>query len=265
MDPGHPPAPPPAAAPPQEAARPGRSRLRILDRLHRSTAPLGLQELADAAQLHPNTVRFHLDRLLAEGLVTRQTEARTGPGRPRVTFVATARPDLDPRRRSYRVLAEMLAGFLAARVPGAAAQAREIGRAWGARSVAGAGTSPATAERPAIAELLRVLDDAGFAPVRGTGGVADGAAGDGAAGDEAGGGEAAGGEAAGEGGHRIVLRHCPFLEVAEEYPEVACSIHHGLLQGVLAQLRAPLVADLRPFAVPGGCLASVRRSSADAG
>lgn len=218
------------------ASRHGLSRLRILDRLHRSPTPLGLEELSEAAGLHPNTVRFHLDRLLAEGLVTRRTEPPTGPGRPRVAFTATARPDLDPRRRSFRMLAEMLADFLATSVPEAAARARGIGRAWGGRLVAAPVGRRSPAERPAVDELVRVLDQVGFAPVHTP--EAD--------------------------GHRILLRHCPFLEVAEAHPEVACSVHQGLMDGVLAQLRAPLAADeLRPFAVPGGCVAHLRPAPAE--
>ncbi len=58
--------------------------LRLLnERPHRT-----VDELSDATALHPNTVREHLQRLEADGLVVRTTEHRTTRGRPRVLFSA---------------------------------------------------------------------------------------------------------------------------------------------------------------------------------
>jgi hypothetical protein len=37
-----------------------------------------------------------------------------------------------------------------------------------------------------------------------------------------------------------------------------CALHLGLIQGVLAQLRAPVTADqIKPFAEPGVCVADL--------
>ena len=217
-----------------EVARTGSSRRRVLTELRQAGTALGLQELAERTGLHENTVRFHLDRLAADGLVLRGVEPPARPGRPRVTFTAAHRPDLDPRWRNYRLLAEMLAGLLAA-LPDPEQRATDLGRAWGRQLTTPPPTpssSRAGTEKQAVAELLRVLDDVGFAPEHA---------------EEA-------------DGHRIVLRHCPFLEVAEAYPQVACAAHLGLMQGVLGELSAPLAADeLRPFAVPAGCVAHARR------
>lgn len=216
----------------REAARAGASRLRILDHLRREAAPLGLQELAEHTGLHVNTVRFHLERLEADGLVVRETETRSQPGRPRLTFTASARPDLGPERRSYRLLAEMLAGYFATAVPDASKEAVRIGKAWGGYLTTRPAPYRRATEEEAVAELIRVLDDVGFAPER----TED------------------------ESGHRFVLRQCPFLEVAEAHREVACSVHLGLMQGTLTELRAPLAVDeLLPFAVPSGCVAHARR------
>jgi predicted ArsR family transcriptional regulator len=61
-------------------------------------------------------------------------------------------------------------------------------------------------------------------------------------------------------GSVIRLRHCPFLEVATAHPEVVCSVHLGVMQGVLAEQRAPVEAgDLQPFVEPSLCLARLRR------
>jgi len=65
---------------------------------------------------------------------------------------------------------------------------------------------------------------------------------------------------------RVLLHHCPFREVAKEYPEVACSIHLGLMNGLLAELDAPLEVDrLDPFVEPALCVASLSRSTVGVG
>ncbi len=56
----------------------------------------------------------------------------------------------------------------------------------------------------------------------------------------------------------IELRHCPFREVAQAHPEVACSLHLGLMRGVMAQMQAPLsVDDLIPFVDAHRCTTTV--------
>lgn len=56
--------------------------------------------------------------------------------------------------------------------------------------------------------------------------------------------------------YRLCLRHCPFREVAQQHQDVVCALHLGLMQGALAQMRAPVTADkLEPFAEPNLCVA----------
>jgi predicted ArsR family transcriptional regulator len=55
---------------------------------------------------------------------------------------------------------------------------------------------------------------------------------------------------------RLRLRHCPFLELAEPHRDLVCPVHLGLMQGALAELRAPVtVTALIPFAETTACLA----------
>jgi predicted ArsR family transcriptional regulator len=55
--------------------------------------------------------------------------------------------------------------------------------------------------------------------------------------------------------YRLCLHQCPFREVARDHQEVVCSLHLGLMQGALAQMRAPVTADrLKPFAEPSLCI-----------
>ncbi|UUT35163.1 helix-turn-helix domain-containing protein [Microbacterium elymi] len=53
--------------------------LRLLDE---AGEPQTIAALADRLGAHPNTVRFHLERLLADGQVERTVDDRGLPGRP---------------------------------------------------------------------------------------------------------------------------------------------------------------------------------------
>lgn len=65
---------------------------------------------------------------------------------------------------------------------------------------------------------------------------------------------------------QVLLHRCPFREVAQEHPDVVCSIHLGLMKGLLTELGAPVVVDrLDPFVEPSQCVASLSRSTAGAG
>ncbi len=207
-------------------------RREVLDVLRAARSPLGVAETAARTGLHPNTARFHLDALVSHGQAERRAEASRGPGRPRTVY--TSRPGMDRGGvRDYRSLARVLLGRWAAADPAAArTEVMETGRAWGGDLVDPPPASePPSAER-SVAALVAVLGDLGFAP------RPEGDAGPGRAPE------------------RIRLRHCPFLELAEEHGRLVCPLHLGLMQGVLARLEAPLTATgLEPFAEPDTCVA----------
>lgn len=51
------------------------------------------------------------------------------------------------------------------------------------------------------------------------------------------------------------LTTCPLLDAARRQPELVCSVHLGIVRGVLEQLGGdPDATDLVPFAEPGACL-----------
>ncbi|MGY1708436.1 helix-turn-helix transcriptional regulator [Geodermatophilus sp. SYSU D00758] len=209
----------------RELARSGISRQRVLELLRAAPAGLGVRELADRTGLHGNTVRFHLDRLVTDGLVERQVAERGARGRPRLTFTAAAVPDPARDRRNYRWLAEVLTTHLAGTADAPAAVALGLGRTWGRHLVERPAPYQRVGEEDAVRALLGLLDEIGFAPR----------------------------PAAGEP-RRILLPHCPFREVAAAHREVVCSIHLGLMQGALAELGAPVTADrLLPFVEPALC------------
>ncbi|MGH3123621.1 MAG: helix-turn-helix transcriptional regulator [Streptosporangiaceae bacterium] len=205
----------------------GPSRTKVLDLLRAAGSPLGVQEVAGQAGLHANTARFHLDALVETGLASRAPAARSRPGRPSMAYQAVDGGGA-PGRRRYRLLAEMLTSLIAGVMPEPGKAATEAGREWGRYLT----EQPAPYRRldlaEAIGRLTATLEEIGFAPEA----VTDGTQ------------------------HQIRLRQCPFREVAENHQEVVCSLHLGLMQGVLARMRAPLTADrLQPFVQPSLCIA----------
>ncbi|WP_245845576.1 helix-turn-helix transcriptional regulator [Mycobacterium arosiense] len=196
--------------------------------LRASTDPMSIAGITDVLGVHPNTVRFHLDGLVADGQVELVELGRKGPGRPPLMFRAVRQMDRGGTRH-YRLLAEILAtAFATERDPGLKALA--AGRAWGQKMGAephAASDDPDAAEE-AIARLIDVLDELGFAPER----------------------------RVNNGAQQVGLRHCPFLELAENRSNVVCPVHLGLMQGAMETWKAPVSVDrLDPFVEPDLCLA----------
>jgi predicted ArsR family transcriptional regulator len=207
-------------------------RQRVLQALRRSGRALGVQEVADLVGLHENSVRFHLDRLVDEGAAVREAERRPRRGRPRHTYAVTAEPGAHGDRRDYQLLAEILAGAMASG-PDPTATAISAGRRWGRYLAPEPRPFQQTDGATAIAEVVRIMGDLGFAPeLREPGPDSS--------------------------GRELALHHCPFLEVAGDHPEIVCSVHLGLLRGALEGLRAPAaVAGLTPWTTPSTCVATI--------
>jgi predicted ArsR family transcriptional regulator len=209
------------------AAALGESRARVLEALHTAGVPLGVDDVAAKVRLHPNTARFHLDGLVEQGLVDRNLEERVTPGRPRALY--TARQGSAPvGQRSYRLLARILSSYLASTSRRPEKAALRAGEEWG-RYLA---ERPAPFRRidatTATRQLVSTLDDIGFAPEPVTAGRK----------------------------RQVLLHHCPFREAAEEHQEVVCSVHLGLMRGLLAEIEAPIEAQrLDPFVEPSLCIA----------
>ena len=202
-------------------------RAEVLDRLSEAAGPLAAAQVAEQVGLHVNTARFHLDGLVRDGLAERETEQRRCPGRPRMLYRAVAR---DPGTRGYRWLAEMLTGLVSTLDdPGSAAA--DAGSAWGRHLVERSAPYERVTAAEAIGRLERMLDAAGFRPE----------------------------QHEGESGPQVRLRHCPFGEIAARHTDVVCRLHLGLMQGALAEQRAPVdVRRLDPLVEPGLCVAQLR-------
>ncbi|MBO0813358.1 MAG: ArsR family transcriptional regulator [Microlunatus sp.] len=218
------------------------SRSRVLEVLQ-SESPLGVGQVAEGLGLHPNTVRVHPDALVDSGLASRSMEQRGGPGRPRTLYAAAA-GSVRTGRRSCQLLAQILTSYIAGRVEQPAEAAREAGEAWGRYLARPRAPFQRFGAEAATRRLVELLQDVGFAPELGE--VDDG-----------------GGEVgAGLKDRRVLLHHCPFRELAEQHQSVVCSIHLGLMRGMLAELQAPVAAGrLEPFVTPSLCVAHVIEST----
>ncbi|OBJ38740.1 transcriptional regulator [Mycobacterium colombiense] len=205
----------------------GRRRA-VMRLLRASPDPMSIAGIAGVLGVHPNTVRFHLDGLVADGQVENVELDRKGPGRPPLMFRAVRQMDRGGPRH-YRLLAEILAtAFATERDPGPKALA--AGRAWGQKMDAELHPVPEDADvaEEAIAHLIDVLDELGFAPER----------------------------RVSDGEQQVGLRHCPFLELAENRSSVVCPVHLGMMQGAMETWGAPVSVDrLDPFVEPDLCLA----------
>jgi predicted ArsR family transcriptional regulator len=188
--------------------------------------------IADVLGVHPNTVRFHLDTLVGDEQVEQVEPGRKGPGRPPLMFRAVRQMDRGGTRH-YRLLAEILTMALADEKD-SAAKALAAGRAWGRQLDSESAAAEQNSEK-AIGHLVDILDELGFAPER----------------------------RRGDGEQQVGLRHCPFLELAENRTAVVCPVHLGLMQGALETWGAPVAVDrLEAFVEPDLCVAHLELQEA---
>ncbi|MGO1434467.1 MAG: helix-turn-helix transcriptional regulator [Canibacter sp.] len=206
------------------------SRERILRELERENAST-VAELAVRTQLHENTVRGHLQRLLADGYVRRQQGEPSGQGRPVNRWRATQTEALHP----YAALAVSMTESLAAESKNPRAAARYAGKLWGEQLTRAPHQDEGdhdTRERAitesADALVDQVMREQGFAPEK----LDD----------------------------HSLLHTCPLLSAAHR-SDLVCSAHEGMVEAV-AQSRDPrLTAQLDPFAQQGACVLRLLASS----
>jgi len=199
-------------------------RRSLFDHVREAGGPVTRETAADAVGISRKLAAFHLDKLVAAGLL----EARTADGgrglgrRPKVyapsrTDVRVAIPPRCPD-----LLAELLVAAVRSEGPGVEAALRA------ARS---RGTADGAAERSsrtgrlgterALGLAQAALERLGFEPVR-------------------------------EGGTTVALRNCPFHPIAERDPDLVCGMNEAYVGGLLEGLEArTLTAVLAPR--PGGC------------
>lgn len=130
-------------------------RKELLDVLAAQSGPSTVDEIAELTGLHANTVRSHLDGLVGDGLVSRDTVRNGRRGRPSWHYrVIAERMSGAPE---YVALAMALAEQVAQISDDPRTAARLAGKRWAA-AVPGESTS--------VAAVTELLDDLGFAPER---------------------------------------------------------------------------------------------------
>ncbi len=197
--------------------------------------------LADRLGQHQNTVREHLDKLTADGLVERLRSRPAGRGRPAWLYRAIGpshspvdeENDLESGGHEYAALAAALIEQVASSNPDPRGMARQAGERWG-RTLAEqrldhSGDPRSTDAPDPSGTVIDLLRDLRFQP-----------------------------EPA-QAPHTHRLTTCPLLDAARRNPEVVCEVHLGIVRGVLDRLGGqPDGADLEAFAEPGACRLTLR-------
>lgn len=177
------------------------TRYAIYLELARSARPLTTAQISDTIDLHPNTVRPHLERMRDAGLIDVEVGGRGEIGRPQHRYsLATDAPSLGLEPPVMPVLARMVLA-MAQRLGAGPDDATAVGAEEGATRAGHHAASLSTLEA-----IVADLDVLGFDPVVS------------AADDDP--------DAA-----VVAFANCPFGDLATSHPELVCSLHHGLVAG----------------------------------
>ncbi|MCB0918822.1 MAG: helix-turn-helix domain-containing protein [Actinobacteria bacterium] len=198
------------------------TRAEIIHALRASSEPLSAQQLCEQLDLHLNTVRGHLDVLLATGAITKEAGPRSGIGRPPLVYRYTPTADeLGARRLRSELLSEL-----------ADADADTIAQEAALRWLDdGIGIEPHPARSPddAVDQAVAAAEAAGFTAVRN------------------------------QLGDRIELTDCPYADLVADRP-VICDIHTAMLQATLERAgQGVIVEAMDVWAKPGLCVAHLKR------
>lgn len=209
------------------------TRASLLETLQAQAEPVGVDALATLSGLHPNTVREHLEGLRDAGLVSRSPAPAEGRGRPAWRYEATGASQDDPRPE-YAGLAVALARVIVRTSAEPVQDARRAGVEWGQELARESGLTPAAVRRESAARraVNEVFDDMGFAPEPDADHV------------------------------EVRLTRCPLLQAAREHPDVVCSVHQGIAEGLMTAAGGTAAGvELVPFAEPGACRLRLGRSA----
>ena len=202
----------------------------LRQRLYRFVAaqpgPVTRDEAATGVGISRKLAAFHLDKLTAAGLLETATpdpaSRRPGPGRaPKAYRPAAAEVAVSVPQRRYDALGEVLVQAIVADGPASSARhtahqlAHDRGQALGERVRTQRRLGRLGPER-ALTVVSELLAACGYAPARAP-------------------------------QLQLVLRNCPFRQLARRAPELVCGLNQDFLAGLLAGLRASRIeAVLQP-------------------
>ena len=213
-------------------------RRRIYDFIRAARRPITREEAAAAVGISRKLAAFHLDKLVAAGLLRTDYPQPSGVrkvGRAPKVYVpvdADVRISI-PERRPDVLTAILIDAVLNERAAETAPQAvlraaREHGEAIGAAERRNSRPGRLGAER-ALTLSESKLRQQGYEPDR-------------------------------VSPTRICLRNCPFHPVSRQFPELVCGLNHSFLTGLLTGLSATtLRAVLQPH--PGECCVELRSAT----
>jgi len=186
------------------------TRYAIYLEVARSPIPLSTADIGDLLGLHVNTVRPHLERMREVGLLEVSSYPRGEVGRPQNRYsLAPDAPSLGLEPSPMPTLARALlaaahdAGLTSDEMADAG---RDQGRDQGAQW---------PDDAPALEALIVEQARLGFDPE-----VIDL-----------------------DGGAVMAFAHCPFRALAEQHPDLVCSLHCGMVEGVLDEIGGATVSE----------------------
>lgn len=191
-------------------------------------------ELGERLGLHTTTIRFHVDQLVAAGILGAHFVRSGGVGRPSKKYVLREESLGDTARgaagsRPFEVLARLLASTLA-EDESERLTPEQAGEAWALRRAQSAATTATEGRDAKVREVIELLGEWGYTPDPQA--LEDGTAVD------------------------VNLRACPFIDLARTHPDVVCGVHRGLLRGALTAVGEPGArVSLEPFVGPDLCRA----------
>jgi predicted ArsR family transcriptional regulator len=169
-------------------------------------------EIAGHLGLHPNTVRPHLERLREVGLLAVRVDGRGEVGRPQHRYSLTAdAPSLGLEPPVVNELSKLVLS-MARRLGAAPGDSYDVGFDRGADRAVHYADAPSTLEA-----LVAELDRLGFDPAVFEGDDVDTAV--------------------------VSFTRCPFQAQVDEYPDLICSLHHGLVSGLIEEMGDAAVAE----------------------
>ena len=189
------------------------TRSKLYGFIRRERRPVTREEAAAAIGISHKLAAFHLDQLLDVGLLHAAdliTPGRRGPGRaPKAYTLAPGEWQVSMPERRYKLLAEVLIRALLTSKPtdsgwqAALQAATETGRQLGEHVRTDQRLGRLGPER-ALTTAAETLEGYGYEPHRDAG--------------------------------SIVLRNCPFAQLATSAPDLICTLNHHLIAGLLSGL-----------------------------
>lgn len=200
------------------------TRYAVYLELARASSPRSTAQIAATLGLHPNTVRPHLERMRDVGLLSIEAEVNGGVGRPQHLYsLAADAPSLGLEPPSFPMMARMLLALAAASGAGPE-EAAQAGRVQGREdAIVWSGRSCLDAVEQ---QMIAVGFDPAVVP---EGDVAT-----------------------------VAFTHCPFRELAEQHPDLVCSLHRGLVEGLAEQNGGGEVVGFRSLVDRDPCQVDIR-------